>query len=184
MASQSFERDCEPVKITYPRGSMVARLECASCGSHADWQIPGRVPPERIRKYFIGEGWIVKRRPVCKQCSEKKEPKVATNNNAKPVIAFPNTDAAKKNKRLVIVALEDYFDETKRQYKDGKSDKAVAEELNLAPAFVGQVREEFFGKLAEPDEVGDLRREINELHAGIAALEGKLTALIKRNGWS
>lgn len=92
-------------------------------------------------------------------------------------------DEQKRNKRLTILALEDYYDEAIHCYRDGKSDKALAEELDLSVGFVANVREEFYGKLAEPDEVGELRSEIACARKLIDDLDAKLTGLCNRNGW-
>lgn len=98
-----------------------------------------------------------------------------------PVIA--NTDAAKKNKRLVVVALEDYYDESKNRYRDQFDDVSVAKELGLSPAFVASVREEFYGKMAEPDEVTALRGEVSKLMMAAQEINSKLDGMAKRNGW-
>lgn len=101
-----------------------------------------------------------------------------------PITNASSTDAAKKNKRTVIIALEDYFDEAARQYRNGQSDDKVAEELGLAPAFVAMVREEFFGKLAEPSEVQAMRSEVAALEKSVAGIKARLDTLVSRNGWA
>lgn len=185
MASVSFMRDCEPISILSLRGNMKARAECAVCGVHHDWEVANRVPPERVRKHYSGLGWHIGRRLTCPDCMKKKEkPKMSVVPIAKPEPVAASTDAAKKNKRLVIVALEDYFDEATKRYRDSHDDDTVAKELGLAPGFVAMVREEFYGKMAEPDEVTALRGEVSKLMAAANAITTKLSDLAKRNGWA
>lgn len=185
MAGASFVRDCEPITILSLRGTMKARAECAACGVHRDWEITTRAPPERVRKHYAGLGWGIGRRLTCPECMKKKEkPKMSVVPIAKPEPVAANTDAAKKNKRLVIVALEDYFDESTKRYRDSHDDDTVAKELGLAPGFVAMVREEFYGKMAEPDEVTALRGEVSKMMAAAQALTTKLADMAKRNGWA
>lgn len=105
---------------------------------------------------------------------------------AKPAVSASASVApedAKRNKRIVIVALEDYYDEAKRAYRDGRSDAALATELDLAPTFVASVREEFYGKMAEPDGVAALRAELANAVKSVEAINRKLDDLCARNGW-
>lgn len=99
-----------------------------------------------------------------------------------------DADALKKNKRLVILALEDYFDDANKRYRDGKSDHGVAEELSLAPAFVSAVREEFFGKLSQPKEITEVQEMLHQLTVEFGArvnqLETTISTLSKKHGWS
>lgn len=189
MATVSFIRDCSPVEILDMRGNLKSRLQCSSCGAHEEWDVANRVPPERVRKYYLAKGWSLAGRPRCPACqSRKKEPKpMATVTNIEPKATAPiaaNTDAARKNKRLVIVTLEDCYNETKRRYNDGHSDATVAKELDLVPGFVALVREEFYGKMAEPSEITELRAKLSELTTAAADLSAKLTSLCARNGWA
>lgn len=99
-------------------------------------------------------------------------------------VATLDSDAARKNKRLVVLALEDYFDEATRRYRDQHSDQSVANELDLAPIFVAKVREEFYGKMAEPTEIESLRSDLAALMATARNIETRLADLSKRNGWA
>ena len=94
-----------------------------------------------------------------------------------------DSDAARKNKRLVIVALEDYYDEAECRYRDGHTDAAVAKELDLAPGFVALVREEFYGKMAPPTEIDDLRQRLASVETLASELRKRLDALAAKNGW-
>lgn len=66
-----------------------------------------------------------------------------------PMATSPNPPAmspdAKKAHRLVMGALEDFYDEAKKRYRPGHTDQSIADEVGVAPAAVAKVREEFFG---------------------------------------
>ena len=98
-------------------------------------------------------------------------------------VPAPSADAQKKNKRLVLLALEDCFDERVMRYRPGNDDASVAKELDLSPAFISSVREEFYGKLAEPEGISDLRMELEGLRAAVAAAERKFETLCRKHGW-
>lgn len=180
MASLTFERDCEPAKIIYERGAMTARLECTACGSHEDWKIPSRVPPERIRKYFIGAGWLMKRRASCPKCNEKKGNTVTKTEVGKPVKPLPllpseakATEAAKAARREAHDRIAVYFDIPNGSYTDGYSDQRIAEETGVAVAWVKQRREEEFGVIKMPKEISDLYVRANEIEIALMDVKNK-----------
>lgn len=180
MASESYRRAAFPVQVVGNK----ARIECNQCGAHEDWKLDAFPPPEILKKHFIMRGWDLARRSRCPTCAAKKEkPKMSIVPMPKPEPVIANTDAAKKNKRLVVVALEDYYDESTNRYRDQFDDVSVAKELGLSPAFVASVREEFYGKMAEPDEVTALRGEVSKLMMAAQEINSKLDGMAKRNGW-
>lgn len=182
----SYMRLSAPVEMLTCSGRLTARITCNGCGSHEEWSINGRAPPpEQLPAHFKKRGWQIRNRTTCPHCAIKsKEKPMSKPATVTPISVAANTDAAKKNKRTVIIALEDYFDENARQYRDGQSDDKVAGELGLAPAFVAMVREEFFGKLAEPSEVQAMRNEVAALEKSMAAVKARLETLVARNGWA
>lgn len=186
MANHNYREAAAPIEVLSSPGAQIARIECSQCGRHDDWRISRLPPPEILHKHFADREWSIRRRVVCPDCQTRKEkPKMSIVQMPKqpPQAQAPNADAAAKNKRIVILALEDYFDEAQRRYRDGRTDQSVAKELNLAPAFVQAVREEFFGKLAEPSEVGDVRAQVEAIKAQIGSLEKRLGELAAKNGW-
>lgn len=186
MVQAVYQTKVAPVEITSQPGAMIARVICDQCGGKEEWRIAKLPEPDIVQRHFKVRGWIIKRRATCPECNAKKEKPMATVTRIEPKPAAPvaNSDAARKNKRLVIVALEDYFDEAARRYRDGRTDEAVAKELDLAPGFVAMVREEFYGKLAEPDEIADLRERIASVTTLCTELHKRLDALIVKNGWN
>lgn len=116
------------------------------------------------------------------------------------------TPAAGRAKRLVYMALEDYYDEAKKAYRPGHSDALTAKECNVAEQVVRQIREEAYGPLAEPNEIGGFRAELaaaktaldeaeRNAHAQVKAaasayckaiesVERRLSVMAKKNGWN
>lgn len=182
---------CEPLQVVTERGAVIARAICIQCGAKDEWRMAKPPETELVKRHYIVRGWSLKKGCICPSCqSQKKEPKpmaTVTKIEPKPTVSLAaNSDAARKNKRLVIVTLEDCYNESKRRYNDGHSDATVAKELDLAPGFVALVREEFYGKMAEPTEITELRGKLAELTAATAAtadLSAELDKLATKNGW-
>ena len=190
IANASYIRESAPVEILSSGGRLTARITCDACGAHEVWAINGRAPPpEQLPSHFKKRGWVIRNRTTCPICAVKTKEKPMTKTAtitpiAAPIAAPVTADAAKKNKRAVIIALEDYFDEAARQYRSGKSDQAVADELKLAPAFVASVREEFYGKMAAPTEIQAIRSEVADMEDSIAAMKARLDRLCSLNNWA
>lgn len=173
-------------------GRLQVPLKCHSCGNTDHWSASQMLSPARVVPKIIRLGWQADGRLTCPACLALKhhrtEGKVIP---MKPMQIVPtlkgqetsSADAAKKNKRLVIAALEDYFDETARRYRDSKTDKAVADELNVAEEFVIKVREELFAELAEPEEIVAFRSQIEGMQTGLDTLKRNFTSMCQRNGW-
>lgn len=188
MAASNYELTAAPVTLITHAGTQIANIQCAQCGGRETWRINGRrPPPEILPKHFQQKGWSTRKRPTCPACTIKNKEAQKMNAKVEPLVKAhtpaANSDAARKNKRLVIVALEDYFDEAAKRYRSGKSDEAVAEELSLAPAFVKMVREEFYGKLAEPEDIAQMRDELAKLMINVSNAQKRLADLTQRNGW-
>lgn len=182
---REYLRKAAPIEPTLTAGGVLARVVCVSCGTKGEWRITQRrPPPEILPKHFITQGWDLRRSPTCPECAKKRKSKMSSNAPTNAPSATANSDAARRNKRLVIVALEDYFDEAGRCYRGASSDKTVGDELGLAPAFVASVREEFFGKLAEPDDVTKLRNEVAAIAARTQAITEEISRLRQKNGWA
>lgn len=186
-------------------GRLQVPLKCGACGNTDHWSATRVLSPERAIPKIIQLGWRVDGTLLCPACIAlhgrkkltDKTDKTDTTNRLKLVeklMAAPTNvtkleptpkllDDLKKNKRLVILALEDYYNEAANQYRAGKSDKIVSEELGLSAGFVANVREEFYGKLAEPEEIGQFRTELEGMQTGLDGVKAKFTALCTRNGW-
>ena len=78
---------------------------------------------------------------------------------------------------MVYMALEDYYDEAKKAYKPGYSDKKISEETGASEAIVAQIRQQDFGPLGPPSEFA-------EIYASVTELKARLDKLAVANGWS
>lgn len=96
-----------------------------------------------------------------------------------------------KLQRKVYALLDDHFDEDRRLYKAGWSDKKIAETAETSEQYVASVRRGAYGELAEDPMVTAIRNEIDALdkHAKsmtdtllneMAKVEQKITALNTR----
>lgn len=175
-------------------GRLKIPLKCGNCGQEDHWSATRVISPERAIPKIIQLGWQIGGSLLCPICVLAHRHKAAnkpqltiveqpvTNNIAK--LETPKLlDDQKKNKRLVILALEDYFDEVAKRYRDGKSDRSISEELSLSVGFVANTREEFYGKLAEPEEVAQFRTELDGIQKGLDGLKVKFESMCTRNGW-
>ena len=204
----AYTADLAPIELMSQPGARIARAQCRQCGGHDEWRITGIVPPpDAIRRHFSTRGWWIKRKAICPQCSKPKEKSVKQNeithvrNVAVPgsrveviapeVIAVQRSDAAKKAKRLVYMALEDYYDDANRRYRGDHTDASVAKECDCAEDFVRSIREADFGPLAEPDEVAALRTELIGAHEAldaaalrVADIQKRFEGLCLKRGWA
>ena len=100
-----------------------------------------------------------------------------------PIKSEP-TDAAKAQRRMVYMALEDAYDEAGKHYKPTHTDETVAKVVGCAIQLVSKVRDEFFGPNGPPDEIAAIKLEVVALGRELAALNEKISATYKRNGWA
>lgn len=179
----SYLRDARPVEVIKDGKCHIGRLVCAACGGKDEVVLGNRPPPEGLRKNFQNKGWDLRRRPTCPECGTKRKAENMSA-NVTPIKNTEASDAAKKVKRLIYMALEDYYDDTKKAYRDGHSDKSIADELGASEKFVATIRESDFGPLSEPDEFRELRGEVSKLASEVGKLQTKILETAKRNGWS
>jgi hypothetical protein len=182
----NYTRIAAPVELLNRMGRVAARIECAQCGGHDEWQIPGRTPPpEALPKHFTQRGWILRKRPVCPVCnSSKPEKEIAVSNVATLKSAPANSNEARQARSAAVTALVTYFNPETGSYEDGWSDERIAKETGLSKDFVAKRREEDFGPIREPSEFAEVRAEAKALASEIGKLQEKLNAMAKRNGWS
>jgi hypothetical protein len=161
-----------------------------------DVTVPMGFHPDGIAKRMLSAGWTIGRKLVCPDCQRKpKETKMVMTLVPDPAGEEPKpTPAAGRARRLVYMALEDYYDEAAKQYKPGHSDASIADDCGVAAALVKTIREESYGPLAEPSEVAALRAELvratalakegaEELGRQIKQIETNLDRLARKNGW-
>ena len=105
------------------------------------------------------------------------------------------SDEAKKAHRMVMMSLEDYYDEKAKRYKPEWSDARIAKDTGASESHVAETREKYFGPLGEPVELtelrADLRRFVDDARATMATLDrtaeslkARLVRICEKNGWS
>lgn len=191
------------------RTGFTIHVPCAPGKHMVDFPCKPGLNPEGISKAMILKGWTVGSRRLCcpdcqpkklKTVQERKEPvsnaaqTVATTgpqpNPAKPEVS----EAAKRAHRMVMMLLEDQYDEANKRYRPGWDDEKVAKETGAAKAHVAATREQYFGPAGEPEQVAQLRADLlameRQIHSTISALDTGLAAMKKRfndecrkNGW-
>jgi hypothetical protein len=165
----------------------VSRITCA-CGAQSEWRLAGRMPPaEIIQKHFIQQGWRLDRHAaLCPACQQKRKPIMEKQKAAAPLslaLASHPSEAARAAKKLVFMALMDYYDEAAKAYKPGHSDAKIATECGVAEDFVRKLREADFGPLAAPSELQALHAEVIAQRKHLDEVEARMMQACRRNGW-
>ena len=175
-------------------GRLQVPLRCA-CGTEDHWSAAQMIGPDRVIPKIIEIGWSVDGKVTCPACivmNRRGKMRLVPGNPqpikeivmaAEPKVQTEASDAAKRAKRLVYAALEDYYDDVAKNYREGHSDKRVSEELGVAEAFVRSIRESDYGPLSEPPEITSLREELKRLDGEMAKVRGRLDAICGKNGW-
>lgn len=195
MANAMYRAAAAPAEILSSQGGVAARIECSCCGSIDHWGLSKLPPPEIIHKHFTQKGWGLRKRPTCPDCQAKKRIKPVSVSPIKTTPVAANqpepSDAAKKAKRLIYQALEDYYDDSKKAYRPGHSDETIAKEVGASAAFVKAVREADFGPLSAPADIKDLldrievmTKQVKELSDRAEFMMASVQSLITRNGWA
>lgn len=111
-----------------------------------------------------------------------KRPKLSLNLGA----AAPVSDAVEipqapsepngRQKRLIILALEDAYDDTAKNYRKGRSDQTVAAECGdgISPEWVAQIRDEMFGPAGPQIDAASLHKALAEIQRGQADAKAEM----------
>lgn len=89
------------------------------------------------------------------------------------------SDAARAQRRLAFIAIEEVYDDVALRYRPGHSDASIAKAIGCAEGLVATVRAENYGPAAppEPPEVSRLRQDIAALAGSIKILEADVADL-------
>ena len=90
------------------------------------------------------------------------------------MVAPAITPTSGKALRAVFQHLEDYFDASEGQYKDGWSDERIAKETGISKDAVKGYRVNAFGKIKPPSEIAVLRHELRELETFALQTENEI----------
>lgn len=176
-------------------------LEIPCTGGHiAEHTLDRMLPPDAMPRQLAQRGWrLARRKATCPDCVNKEKPVSShlvtrAELSAEPLPRQPAapppavaavapereaTPDAKRVHRTVMEALMSVYDDDAKRYTGGYTDARVAEETGAALAYVAKVREDYFGPIAEPAEIEELRAELKGLREGISSINETYNRAIK-----
>ena len=123
-------------------------------------------------KHIKGQKWI------CPSCQSKKQCATSTGGDIdmNKVVRMQekheiSTAKAKAAKRQAVALLEDEFNVDTGTYKEGSSDKTIAELVELSESAIATLRSDLFGDLKEKTEIEKLRDDMFKLLTRLDELE-------------
>lgn len=128
---------------------------CQCCETERAWGWPDNTSTRFMLQNMERAGWTYDKKLglVCDVCNEK----AASKEMSKVDSINP------KLQRKVFNLLDDHFDEDKRLYRAGWSDKKIADEAQTSEQFVTSLRKGAYGELAEDPAITMIRADINAL---------------------
>lgn len=174
-------------------GNSKAKVVCDDCGadevvacaySRTSPNLPRQPNRAQARAKVIAAGWSYSKKMLrCKECTQKRKVVQMPTKPApaKPIAAKP-TQPTGLQKRAIIAALEDYYDDDAGRYKSGETDQTIADLCEVMPGFVAQIREDLFGPDGGNESIENLTERFEALAAQIveaAKVAETLTATIK-----
>lgn len=188
------------VDFTTTRVGQTLHIPCRGQGRHrphvVDVTISPGQHPDAVAKKLLNDGWTIGRRLMCPNTHKKrKERAMPENQNEAPIVTPTPSPAAGRARRLVYMALEEYYDEARKNYRPGRSDASIAKECGVSETLVRTIREESYGPLATPSELAAVLAQVEEFKRQAAAqyeahketaleLEKKIDEIVRKNGWS
>lgn len=118
----------------------------------------------QVNAKMMGKGWaVIKGDHHCPSCEAKRKAAAAAKKEAtvQDTNVAPIRQPDGKQKRLIVMALEDAYDDAAKRYKGKATDRSVAEDIGggIMPGWVASIREELFGP-AGNEEAETIRAEI------------------------
>ena len=145
-------------------------IECACCGAHESVKINTRskdMDPDHVRRILHNKGWLVGQKAAKHQCPDcRNAPKTKSNGTVAAVAEEPRAPS-RDEKRQIMKAIQDHYDENAETYIGGCTDQSLAKELGVPRAWVSIIRDEFFGP-AQNEEIAEFAAEIAQLRHEVA----------------
>lgn len=163
------ERKWRGVRPSLADGRFKAEIQCERCGTVDTWRCVKVPEPATVFTKFRDRGWsVVKGQKVCPGCmaAEREAKTMAGAQQGQEKVAA--TVSATRAKLQASTLLESEFDVEKGRYKDGSSDKAVADAVGLSEQAVADLRGLLGLVIVERPEIAALRKDIEA--AGTRAL--------------
>lgn len=129
-------------------------IQCSVCGvDDAISAVKGRISENRVAELFTRRGWSVVGvgKHVCQTCHSenakrnKLETKIKRETDMTKAAEVERSQAAQQKIPLLYMALDDAYDTTVKNYREGWSDERIARETGLSIEFVTKRREQDFG---------------------------------------
>ena len=177
--------------IPHKSGAGRAKIVCDDCGR--DEVIPcayvgnsnaasdnSRPKVSQARAKAMAMNWsYVKNKLRCPACEAKRKTKNLKDTKPmteKKTNVAPIRKPTGKQERLIILALEDAYDDEAKRYRGDATDRSVAESLSdgIMPGWVADTRERLFGPAGN--------EEADNLREAITSLERETKALIQKFG--
>lgn len=166
------------VEFVPTRVGQTLHLPCAR-GHRVDFEINQRFPPDQLARKLAQAGWTVGSKLLCPKHTRKRRPDRERGSHEQENITMTETpktspsEAARAKRRdamdMLTLAFKLAQDGKSGTYQDGYSDAKIAKETGLAEKAVADLREDFFGPLGEPAELGEFRDALRKCRDEIAA---------------
>lgn len=153
------------------------RDEVVTCGYIRTNPSESKPNVGQVVKKIEGMKWaVVKGKHHCPACESKRKAKMAVKQQEKPAEVRAPTP---KQKREIIGILELVYDDERKRYKDGESDKTVADAIGggVLWGWVAQIREDLFGPDTRNQEIEAIRESIKALDMQITSLAVEITGM-------
>lgn len=150
------------------------RMDTVPCGYQRTTASESEPITGQVVSKITAAGWsVVKGKHFCPSCEAKRK---TQNHEAKMAAKeMQETEAPRamtpKQKREIIGMLELAYDDDRKRYKDGESDKSVAAAIGdgCMWGWGAQVRDELFGPDTKNEEIEALRKDMSAIQADIEA---------------
>lgn len=143
--------------------------KCDTCGTERIWNIGDNSPIEYMQRTLTKSGWQAhKGTCTCPTCVNEAK---MTKQTSTPQPSQAAIETSMKLQRKVYALLDEHFDEEKRIYRDGWSDKKIADAVQTATVYVETVRRSAYGELAEDPATTALRKDIASLEQQVSDLQ-------------
>jgi ribosome-binding protein aMBF1 (putative translation factor) len=169
-------------------------VKCSECEAFENMPVTSRtaMPPEVIVKKMQARGWVMsqrRRNDLCPKCAAKKAARPKVTRIADYIAELPKPKEqpmqieqprkpTRDEKRLIVLAIEDHYDDKVRSYAAGWSDEKIAADLNVPRKWVSDLREEFYGPVVDA-ELAELERKVKSLTVDLEAATAVIEAIRK-----
>jgi ribosome-binding protein aMBF1 (putative translation factor) len=162
-------------------------IECRECHTVSSHGWSHRTTAELAVKNLRRAGWEVEygKKPLCGDCRKRHRAganvvkmfdaeAVEVDEMVGAVVTLKEEPASRpsgpdlKIARRIYSTLDEHFDESIKRYREGWSDRAVAEALDVSVEIVTRIRKEAYGEIAEDPRIKEMREEVEMIALGVA----------------